>query len=237
MAECRRILKPKGSAVFIFQPNYDKIGKMRLWLWEFLLWAAKEWNLVQDVYWWAIDAMPLAGTNRKYGLLRQSVKMCIWLGSPDCYRNQDAVLWTPSQATSARHRADIALRTGPSGRTYRNSTIAKSADERGGTTPFNLLPILNRRPTGRCGTSSRCHALRCGCLVVPLHSASRWRAARSVLWKRDDASGRTGSRCQQSDRHREGEEISGDCEATNCEGVNLDQRKLVVGAASIVRLV
>jgi DNA modification methylase len=141
VAECRRVLKPKGSAVFIFQPNYDKIGKMRLWLWEFLLWAAKDWNLVQDVYWWSIDAMPLAGTNRKYGLLRQSVKMCIWLGSPDCYRNQDAVLWTPSQATSAKHRSDIALRTGPSGRTFRNSTIAKSADERGGTTPFNLLPI------------------------------------------------------------------------------------------------
>ena len=139
--ECRRLLKPKGSALFILQPNYDRIGKMRLWLWEFLVWAAKDWNLVQDVYWWSIDAMPLAGTNRKYGLLRQSVKMCIWLGSPDCYRNQDAVLWTPSQATSARHRADIALRTGPSGRTFRNSTIAKSADERGGTTPFNLLPI------------------------------------------------------------------------------------------------
>jgi DNA modification methylase len=141
VAECRRVLKPKGSAVFILQPNYERIGKMRLWLWEFLLWAAKDWNLVQDVYWWAIDAMPLAGTNRKYGLLRQSVKMCIWLGSPDCYRNQDAVLWTPSQATSARHRADIALRIGPTGRTFRNSTIAKSADERGGTTPFTLLPI------------------------------------------------------------------------------------------------
>jgi hypothetical protein len=75
--ECRRILRPKGSAVLIFQPNYEKIGKMRLWLWEFLLWSAKEWNLIQDVYWWAIDAMPLVGVNRKYGLLRQSVKMCI----------------------------------------------------------------------------------------------------------------------------------------------------------------
>jgi DNA modification methylase len=38
----------------------------------------------------------------------------------------------------------MALRTGPSGRTYRNATIGKSAEERGGTTPFNLLPI----PTG-----------------------------------------------------------------------------------------
>jgi DNA modification methylase len=114
---------------------------MRTWLFEFVVWAAKEWNLVQDVWWWAVDSLPLAGTNRKYGLMRQSVKMCVWLGSPDCARNQDAVLWTPSQATSAKHRADIALRTGPSGRTFRNSTISKAADERGGTTPFNLLPI------------------------------------------------------------------------------------------------
>jgi len=144
VAESRRVLKPKGSAVFIIQPNYERIGRMRLWLWEFVVWAAKEWNLVQDIWWWAIDAMPLAGAQRKWGLCRQSVKMCVWLGEPDCYRNQDAVLWTPSQATSAKHRADIALRTGPSGRTYRNSTIAKSADERGGTTPFNLLPV----PTG-----------------------------------------------------------------------------------------
>ncbi len=31
VVECRRILKPKGSAVFIFQPNYEKIGHMRPW--------------------------------------------------------------------------------------------------------------------------------------------------------------------------------------------------------------
>ena len=148
VVECRRILKPKGSAVFVFQPNYEKIGHMRPWPWEFVAWAAKEWNLVQDVYWWSIDALPLAGTDRKYGLLRQSVKMCVWLGSPDCYRNQDAVLWTPSQAMSTKHRADHALRTGPSGRTYRNSTIARAADERGGTTPFNLLPISNGAQPG-----------------------------------------------------------------------------------------
>jgi hypothetical protein len=73
--------------------------------------------------------------------MRSSVKMCVWLGSPDCYRNQDAVLWTPSDDLSAKHRSDIALRVGPNGKTYRNSTLAKAADERGGTTPFNCLPI------------------------------------------------------------------------------------------------
>jgi predicted methyltransferase len=144
VAECRRVLKPKGSMVIILQPNSEKVGKMRLWMWEFLLSAAKSWNLVQDVYHWNIDALPLCGANRKCGLMRPSIKMCIWLGPPDCYRCQDNVLWTPSQATSAKHRSDIALRTGPSGRTYRNSTISKAADERGGTTPHNLIPL----PTG-----------------------------------------------------------------------------------------
>ena len=92
VTECRRILKPNGSAVFILQPNYEQIGKMRLWLWEFVAWAGREWNLVQDAWWWSIDAMPLAGTRRTQGLMRQSVKMCVWLGAPDCYRNQDNVL-------------------------------------------------------------------------------------------------------------------------------------------------
>ena len=144
VTECRRVLKPKGSAVFILQPNYQNVGRMRLWLWEFVAWAGREWNLIQDAYWWCIDAMPFAGTRRDQGLMRQSVKMCVWLGPPDCYRNQDAVLLTPSQATLARSRSDHLLRTGPSNRTYRNSTVTRAIDERGGSTPFNCLPI----PTG-----------------------------------------------------------------------------------------
>jgi DNA modification methylase len=165
VAECRRILKPKGSVVFILQPNYETIGKMRLWLWEFVAWAGRRWNLVQDAYWWAIDAMPLVGTDRKYGLMRQSVKMCVWLGPPDCYRNQERVLWTPSEATSARHRADIALRITTSGRTFRNSTIALAADERGGTTPFNLLPIA----TGGQPGGAEHHPA-----ATPYHVAAWW---------------------------------------------------------------
>lgn len=42
--------------------------------------------------------------------------------------------------TSARNRSDMALRGSPINRTYRNGRIAGVADERGGTTPFNLLP-------------------------------------------------------------------------------------------------
>ena len=141
VAESRRVLKPEGSMAIVLQPNSEKIGQMRLWLWEFVAWAGREWNLVQDVYWWAIDAMPLVGTSRKYGLMRPSVKTVVWLGSPNCYRNQDAVLCSPSAAIFAQHRADITLRKTNSGRTYRNSRIAKTATERDGTTPFNLLPI------------------------------------------------------------------------------------------------
>jgi DNA methylase len=141
VGECRRVLRPTGSAVFILQPNCEKIGRMRPWLWEFVSWAAKEWNLVQDVWCWAIDAMPLAGCKRNEGQMRESVKMCVWLGSPNCYRNQDGILCSPSQPASARHRADVALRIGPSGRNYRNSTITKAADERGGTIRFNMIQL------------------------------------------------------------------------------------------------
>jgi DNA modification methylase len=141
--ESRRILKPTGSAVFILQPNYEQVGQMRLWLWEFILWAAKEWNLIQDMYSWVVDAMPLTGTNRKQGLMRQSVKMCVWLGPQDCYRNQDRVLCSPSAKTSSRSCSDNAVRLGRNDRNYRVGKMAGAAAERGGTTPFNLLPISN----------------------------------------------------------------------------------------------
>lgn len=85
--ECRRILKPKGSAVFVLQSNAERMGKMRLWLWEFVVWAGKTWNLVEDVYWWNYTATPTRGAKREFGLLRPSVKMCVWLGPHDCFRN------------------------------------------------------------------------------------------------------------------------------------------------------
>jgi DNA modification methylase len=141
VAEGRRVLKPTGSMVVILQPNFEKVGKMRLWLWEFVAWAGRQWNLVQDVYWWSIDALPLSGTSRKQGLLRQSVKMCIWLGPVNCYRNQENVLWLPSDDIFAQRKSDSALRTSPSGRNYRNGQFGEATEERGGSTPFNLLPI------------------------------------------------------------------------------------------------
>jgi hypothetical protein len=141
VAQGRRALKPKGSAVFILGPNPERVGKMGLWLWDFVAWAGRQWNLVQDAWWWAVDLLPLGGIRRNQGLMRPSVKMCLWLGSPDCYRDQGAVLWTPSDEVSAKHRSDMALRTRPSGPSCRDSTLATAAEERGGTTPMNCLPL------------------------------------------------------------------------------------------------
>lgn len=139
--EGRRVLKPTGSMVVILQPNFEKVGKMRLWLWEFLVWAGREWNLIQDAYWWSFDAMPMVTSHRKNGLLRHSVKMCVWLGPANCYRNQENVLCLPSDTVFAEAKSDKTLRTTPSGRTYRDGRIADTVEERGGTTPFNLLPV------------------------------------------------------------------------------------------------
>ena len=73
----RRVLKPTGSMVIILQPNFHKIGRMRVWLWEFLAWVGREWNIVQDAYWWNHGCLPSRSANRKYGLMRQSMKMCV----------------------------------------------------------------------------------------------------------------------------------------------------------------
>jgi hypothetical protein len=85
----RRILKPTGSAVFILQPNSRKVGSMRGWLWEFMAWACREWNMVQDAWWWNTSAMPSGGCTQM-GTLKPSVKACVWLGPADCYRDQDS---------------------------------------------------------------------------------------------------------------------------------------------------
>lgn len=145
-SEVRRILKPSGSAVFILQPNSRKVGSMRPWLWRFMYWAATDWNLIQDVYWWNITAPPTVHTHRDNGLSRPSVKACVWAGNADCFRDQDKVLWTESDRnianrTSARCNNDLAY--SPNGGAWRDSRARNAAVERGGVTPFNVLPIPN----------------------------------------------------------------------------------------------
>jgi site-specific DNA-methyltransferase (cytosine-N4-specific) len=143
--ESKRILKDDGSAVFILQPNSEKVGQMRPWLWEFIAWAINEWNMIQDVYWFNNAAMPNVHSQRKYGLMRPAVKYCVWLGNSDCYRNQDAVLKeVAKQPKSSTHD----LIYSPSGYTIRHDRAYSVPNERGGATPFNLITLTNTyKPT------------------------------------------------------------------------------------------
>ena len=80
VSEVRRVLTPDGSAVFVLQPNSKHVGSMRGWLWEFMAWIVREWNLIQDVWWHVPCPVPTVHCQRKYGLLRGSVKACVWAG-------------------------------------------------------------------------------------------------------------------------------------------------------------
>jgi hypothetical protein len=158
--ECRRVLKPTGSAVFVLQPNSERVGRMRVWLFEFMAKWGRAWGLVQDVWWWNITAMPLAGSNCA-DLLRPSLKACVWLGRHDCWRNQGAVLLRESEGNRhLRLRGDSVDPERPSRRRSptegpRDNTVRLrwASDRRGGVTPFNLLPVA----AGGQGNSSGGH--------------------------------------------------------------------------------
>lgn len=150
VAQCRRVLKPRGSAVFVLQPSCERVGRMRLWTWEFLLRTAKSWNLVQDVYWWNTTALPKTGQVRARALPRPSVKLCVWLGPEDCYRNLDAVLKDVSATVRAADLDSLEVSRPPSGwrgpakpKFQSRPRMYRKALERGGATPFNCLPIPN----------------------------------------------------------------------------------------------
>lgn len=152
VTQSRRILRHRGSAVFILQPNMEKLGRMRPWLWEFMAWTSREWNMVQDAYWWNTTAIPCGGTARNIGLLRPSVKACVWLGEPDCYRNQDAVLWTETKHNEKNRRSERTDRIPyPSGHSKNMQTMGAAALERGGVTPYNLLPFPNANSSSSGG--------------------------------------------------------------------------------------
>jgi hypothetical protein len=154
VAESRRILMSSGSAVFILQPNSERIGRLRPWLFEFQAWVCREWNMVQDAYWWNIATLPTAHCQRIRGLMRSSLKHCVWLGAIDCYRNQDAVLWCESLRNIQRRVNDrFEGRQGyPSGHSY-SVSLFDAAKDRGGVTPFNVLPIPNTKSTLSAGAS------------------------------------------------------------------------------------
>lgn len=156
VAGAKRVLKPTGSAVFILQANSEHVGKMRLWLWEWMLRAAKSWNLVQDAYWWNTAAVPTKHVNRSIGLCRPSVKMCVWLGSSDCYRDQASVLWSETQANVAARSTQRIRPTEPyyttSGGIMNKARSTQAAEDRGGVTPYNLLPFANTNSSNSSGS-------------------------------------------------------------------------------------
>jgi len=148
LPQLRRVLKPSGSAVLVVQPNSARNGQLRPWLWDFLAWVSREWNVVQDAWWWNTTTPPMSGAPT-VGLLRPSLKMCVWLGAPDCYRNQDDVLWRESQTTALKR---LVLRAGrmapgsqqrPSGLSIKDTAMFGPSERRGGVTPFNVLPFDN----------------------------------------------------------------------------------------------
>jgi hypothetical protein len=146
VAHCRRILKPTGSAVFVLQPNSERVGRMRPWLFEFQAWACHEWNMVQDAWWWNTAAVPEAHAIQGR-LMRPSLKACVWLGPPDCYRDQDAVLWAAAASNAVAERCARARNAGrqasPGGQGIDKAVIYGVAGRRGGVTPFNVFPTTH----------------------------------------------------------------------------------------------
>jgi 16S rRNA G966 N2-methylase RsmD len=146
--EVRRVLKPSGSAVFVLQPNSRKVGSLRAWLFEFQAWLCRDWNVVQDAYWWNTSAMPLGGAC-KYDLMRPSVRHVVWAGAEDCYRNQAAALWPESRVNEAgrmARRFEMAdapsrARSATGGPRDCGERLRTRVAERGGVTPFNVFPL------------------------------------------------------------------------------------------------
>lgn len=131
--QVRRVLKPSGSAVFILQNNCEMIGRTRPWLYDFIAYYARHWNMVQDVYWWNYTAPPTAHCQRERGLMRPSVKLCVWLGDPHCYKNQSEILWRESNANAAKRRGARCERVSfPSGHSMNREKCSNTTLERSG---------------------------------------------------------------------------------------------------------
>jgi DNA modification methylase len=166
--QVRRVLKPSGSAVFVIQPNSERVGRMRPWVFEFIAKWARQWNMVQDAWWWNPCTPPTVHCQRKRGLMRPSLKACVWLGPSDCYRDQDAVLVEAAESTKSDKRiARMDLGYGPSGLSMRHGRVLSAFRERGGVTPFNVMVCSNTDSS----TSSGAHGHGAG---TPLSLASWW---------------------------------------------------------------
>lgn len=152
--ECRRVLTPTGSAVFILQPNSERVGRMRPWLWEFMAHWTREWGMVQDAWWWNNAAMPLAKNDPNR--LRSSVKACVWLGSHDCHRDASGVMWKESDRNAAARASGrwVGVRRGNASRAnVDDKRMTGAAAESGLVTPFNLLIAANTDSRSSAGAN------------------------------------------------------------------------------------
>jgi len=140
-----RLLKPKGSMVFIIGPNFTRSGSVAQWPYRFVLDIfGMGLNVIQDAYWIKTCRIPM-GQVRK-GLMRDAVEWCVWIGPPDCYRDQQSVLWEYSASMkklidmARRGRVADIRKKSPSGATVNEASFAI---DRGGATPMNAIATAN----------------------------------------------------------------------------------------------
>ena len=99
------------------------------------------------------DTLPQACTIHGK-LLRPSLKACVWCGPSDAFRSQDSVLWEESDANRAARLTRRAVRViYPSGHSVNGFKASARAAERGGTTPFNVIPVANTASINSAGAN------------------------------------------------------------------------------------
>jgi DNA modification methylase len=140
-----RLLKPSGSMVFVIGPTFRHAGSLASWPYEFVLSIfGMGLNVIQDAYWVKACRMPMGQVRR--GLMRDAVEWCVWVGPPDCYKDQKAILWEYSESMkrlidlARRGRVSNVRHVSPSGASANEASFAV---DRGGATPMNAIVTAN----------------------------------------------------------------------------------------------
>ena len=132
--------------VFVIGPNFQggKAGRLATWPYQFVLDVVNlGLNVVQDAYWIKVCRIPLGQVRQ--GLMRDAVEWCVWIGPPDCYRDQKSVLWEYADSTKRlldmvrRGKIEDVRHVAPSGISVNPSRFR----DRGGSTPMNALATIN----------------------------------------------------------------------------------------------
>jgi DNA modification methylase len=137
----------------VLQPNSERVGRMRPWLFDFQAWLCREWNMVQDAWWLNTIPFPSGGCTEA-DLLRPALKACVWAGPPDCHRDQAGVLWDAARDYACERLQARCERKAASGRRVVKHRIGHGVAARGGVTPYNVIPLS----TGTPGEKASGHA-------------------------------------------------------------------------------